>query len=686
MCPIVTTTSLNTSLKSASLTPGIPKPATGRNRVVIEHVKPELDCGRFAVKRVLGDEVKVEADVFADGHDHVSAYLAYRHEQETEWHSIPMTARGNDRWSASFPVGQLGRYLYTVRGSIDRFATWRADMKKRLDAGQDVSMELEIGARLLEQAALRAHGGDAVRLSHQAQIFGQTRSIETITSVTLDEEIAQLVAQYPDPSLESSYARELSVVVDPVKAQFSTWYELFPRSLARVAGAHGTFLDCIEQLPRIALMGFDVLYLPPIHPIGHSFRKGKNNAVTAMPEDVGSPWAIGSEEGGHMSVHPQLGTLQDFQQLVSAAREYKIDIALDIAFQCSPDHPWVKEHPQWFRHRPDGSIQYAENPPKKYQDIYPLDFESEDWESLWDGLRNVFLFWIDQGIRVFRVDNPHTKAFPFWEWVIEEIKQTYPEVIFLAEAFTRPRVMERLAKLGFSQSYTYFTWRNTPKELSGYLQELVQTEVHEFLRPNFWPNTPDILPESLQIGGRPAFIARLVLAGTLSSSYGVYGPAYELFESAPKELGSEEYLNSEKYELKHWPLAQAVEMETLMEALNRARRKNPALQSNENLRFHTVENPSLLCYSKSTADGTNTVLCIVNLDFFHVQSGWLDLDLAALHLREEEVFQVFDQLTGKRLLWRGRRNFFELDPKGVPAAVFTILRKVRTEKDFDYYL
>jgi starch synthase (maltosyl-transferring) len=670
---------------TSSSKPATPKPVTGRNRVVIEQVQPELDCGRFPVKRVLGDRVKVEADVFADGHDQVCAFLVYRHEQEADWRSIPMTFWGNDHWCASFPVDQLGRYLFTVRGSVDRFATWRTDMRKRVDAGQDVSVELEIGARLLEQTALRAHGADAIRLSRQVQTLRQHHNMDTLAKAALDEEIAQIVARYPDPALESSYPQELSVLVDPVKARFSTWYELFPRSQAAVAGAHGTFLDCIQQLPRIARLGFDILYLPPVHPIGYSFRKGKNNAVAAMPEDVGSPWAIGSAEGGHMSVHPQLGTLEDFQQLISSARQYKIDIALDIALQCSPDHPWVKEHPEWFRQRPDGTIQYAENPPKKYQDIYPFDFESEDWQSLWDALRNIFFYWIGQGVRIFRVDNPHTKAFPFWEWVIGEIKQAYPEAIFLAEAFTRPRVMERLAKLGFSQSYTYFTWRNTPKELSRYLQDLVQTELREFLRPNFWPNTPDILPESLQIGGRAAFMVRLVLAGTLSSSYGLYGPAYELLENAPKEQGSEEYLNSEKYELKHWPLGKAVEMEELIQALNRARRENIALQSNENLHFHAVENPSLLCYSKSSTDGANIVICVVNLDFFHPQGGWLEFDLAALHLKEEEVFQVFDQLTGRRLLWRGRRNFLELDSKGVPAAVFTLLRKVRTERDFDYY-
>jgi starch synthase (maltosyl-transferring) len=666
--------------------PILPKPATGRNRVIIEHVKPQLDCGRFPVKRVLGDEVKVEADVFADGHDQVCAFLAYRHEAEADWHSVRMTPLGNDHWSASFQVHQLGHYFYTIRGSIDRFTTWRNDMRKRMEAGQDVSVELSIGARLLEHTALHAHGTDVIRISRHAETLRQPHNPNSVASLALDEELAEIVGRYPDPELESSYEPELRVFVDPVKAQFSSWYEFFPRSQAPSPGAHGTFLDCIQQLPRIARLGFDVLYLPPIHPIGQSFRKGKNNVIQATPEDVGSPWAIGSEEGGHMSIHSQLGTLQDFQQLVSAAGQYGIDIALDIAFQCSPDHPWVKEHPQWFRHRPDGTIQYAENPPKKYQDIYPLDFESEDWPALWDGLRNVFLFWIAQGVQIFRVDNPHTKAFSFWEWVIGDIKRTNPEAIFLSEAFTRPRLMERLAKLGFSQSYTYFTWRNTPQELSEYLQELVNTELHEFLRPNFWPNTPDILPESLQIGGRPAFMARFVLAATLSSSYGIYGPAYELLENVPKEQGSEEYLNSEKYELKHWPLEKAEEMEFLIQSLNRARKENGALQANENLHFHSVENPSLLCYSKISADRTSTVLCVVNLDFFHAQSGWLNLDLAALHLKEEEVFQVFDQLTGRRLLWQGKRNFIELDPRGIPAAVFTVLRKVRTEKDFDYYL
>lgn len=663
-----------------------PKPATGRKRVVIEHVYPELDCGRFPVKRVLGDIVRIEADVFADGHDQVSCFLAYRHEQDSEWHTCPMHPLGNDRWYATFSVHRLGRYFYTVRGSIDRFATWCGDMRKRLAAGQDISVELEIGARILERVAVRARGADSVKLSQLVQAIRQTRDTETAAALAMEKEISQIVSQYPDPAMETTYHRELPLWVDPVRARFSAWYELFPRSLAAQAGAHGTFADCIQQLPRIAKLGFDILYMPPIHPIGVSYRKGKNNAVTALPEDVGSPWAIGSQEGGHLSVHPQLGTLQDLQQLILAARQYQIDISLDIAFQCSPDHPWVKEHPEWFRHRPDGTIQYAENPPKKYQDIYPIDFESDDWQSLWDALRGVFFFWIEQGIRVFRVDNPHTKAFPFWEWVICEVKNAYPEVLFLSEAFTRPRVMERLAKLGFSQSYTYFTWRNTPTELAGYMQELVRGESREFLRPNFWPNTPDILPESLQIGGRSAFIARLVLAATLSSNYGIYGPAYELLENAPREPGGEEYLNSEKYELKHWPMEKAAEMESILQSLNRTRRENPALQWNENLHFHSVENTSLLCYSKSSLDGANTILCVVSLDFFYAQGGWIDLDLDALHLREDEVFQVFDQLTGRRLLWRGRRNFLELDPKGIPAAVFVILRKVRTERDFDYYL
>jgi len=495
------------------------KPAEGRKRVVIEGVEPEIDAGRFPIKRIVGEAVTVEADVFGDGHDHVGARLLYRHEDDADWQMLTMEALGNDRWRGEFQVEKQGCYLYTIVGYIDHFDTWRSDLIKRIEAEQDVRIDLENGALLIEKTARRAGRSHAAQLLKRwGKVLHEHSIAAEAKQVALDPELAAVVAKYPDEVLATRYERELVVVADRERAGFSTWYELFPRATSSQPGQHGTFKDCIARLKYIAELGFDVLYLPPIHPIGRSFRKGKNNAVTAEPGDVGSPWAIGAVEGGHIAIHPQLGTLDDFRALIAKAKTLGIEIALDIAFQCAPDHPWVHEHPEWFKKRADGTIQYAENPPKKYQDIYPLDFESSDWKSLWDALKGVFVYWIEQGVRIFRVDNPHTKAFPFWEWVIAKIKLEYPDALFLAEAFTRPRVMQRLAKLGFSQSYTYFTWRNTKQELTEYLQELTGTGLKEYFRPNFWPNTPDILPEILQTGGRPAFVSRLVLAATLSSN------------------------------------------------------------------------------------------------------------------------------------------------------------------------
>jgi starch synthase (maltosyl-transferring) len=433
-------------------------------------------------------------------------------------------------------------------------------------------------------------------------------------------------------------------------------------------------------------MGFDVVYLPPIHPIGVSFRKGRNNTLTPTPEDPGSPWAIGGAEGGHTAIHPQLGTMADFERLVARARDLGMEIALDLAYQCTPDHPWVKSHPEWFRRRPDGTIQYAENPPKKYQDIYPIDFETEDWRALWDALKDVVLYWAQHGVRIFRVDNPHTKAFPFWEWMIAEVQGVYPDVLFLSEAFTRPKVMYRLAKLGFSQSYTYFAWRNTKDELTTYFTELTQTHVREFFRPNLWPNTPDILTEYLQFGGRPGFMIRLVLAATLGASYGIYGPAFELGDSTPRSPGSEEYLNSEKYEIRQWDLANPWSLRDFIARVNRIRRQSPALQTDRGLRFHQTDNPMLLCYSKTSDDQSSVVLVVVNLDFQHTQAGWVSLDLQALGMDETRPFQVHDELGEERYLWQGRRNYIELNPHSVPAHIFRLRRRVRTEKDFDYYL
>ncbi|HYK35729.1 alpha-1,4-glucan--maltose-1-phosphate maltosyltransferase [Alloacidobacterium sp.] len=662
------------------------KPVDGRKRVVIEGVDPEIDAGRFPIKRIIGDTVHVEANVFGDGHDRIACHLLFRHEGETQLHRVKMEPLGNDRWRAAFQVNKLGEFFYTIAGSVDHFGTWRSDLIKRLEAAQDVALELQTGAMLIEQAALRAVDEDAIRLKEWAYILRVKSGDEETKQTALDAELTATMQRYANTDFETRYDRELSVVVDRERARFSSWYEMFPRSCSPALGKHGTFQDTEVRLEYVAGMGFDVLYLPPIHPIGSSFRKGKNNSVSAQPGDVGSPWAIGSQAGGHTAIHPELGTLPDFELFIAKAKSFGLEIAMDIAFQCSPDHPWVKEHPLWFKHRADGSIRYAENPPKKYQDIYPLDFESEDWAGLWDALKDVFIFWIEHGVRIFRVDNPHTKAFPFWEWAIGEIKREHKDVLFLAEAFTRPRVMERLAKLGFSQSYTYFTWRNTKQELTEYLNHLFNAEVKEYFRPNFWPNTPDILPEQLQMGGRAAFMSRLVLAATLGTNYGVYGPAFELLENLPVKRGGEEYLNSEKYELKHWNLDDQKSLAPLIRDLNRARHENAALQTNHELSFHATDNPYLICYSKRSADGSNVVLIVVSLDPVHVQAGWVDLDLVKLGVDAHEPFQIHDQLADERYLWQGPRNYVELSPFEIPAHVFRVMRRIRTEKDFDYYL
>jgi starch synthase (maltosyl-transferring) len=491
--------------------------------------------------------------------------------------------------------------------------------------------------------------------------------------------------RYPDRCFAARYGKELCVVVDREKAGFSAWYEMFPRSSWSSPARHGTLRDCESRLPYIAEMGFDVLYLPPIHPIGHTARKGKNNEAVAGPEDVGSPWAIGCEDGGHTSIDHKLGTPKDFKNLIAQAAAHGIEIALDLAFQCSPDHPYVRQHPEWFRKRPDGTIQYAENPPKKYQDIFPLDFETPQWQELWEELKRVVLFWIEQGVRIFRVDNPHTKALPFWRWLIEEMKQQHPEVLFLAEAFTRPKLMYHLAKVGFSQSYTYFAWRNTKPELTGYFQGLAESGVRDYFRPNLWPNTPDILPEFLQTGGRAAFMIRFILAATLGANYGIFGPAFECCESAAREPGGEEYLNSEKYELKQWEVNSPWSLKDLIARVNRLRRENRALQSDINLQFHPTDNPEVICYSKTDRDLSDIVIVLCNLDPFHKQTGWIDLDLASLGLEASHAFQAHDLLSDGRFLWRGSHNFFELTPEILPAHIMKVRKFVRTERDFDYY-
>jgi len=650
--------------------------------VVIEGVTPEIDAGRFPIKRVIGESVQVEADVFADGHDAVACVLLWRPAGNEHWSETEMQPLDNDRWRAAFPVERVGFYHYTVEGWVDRFLTWRKDLVKRLEAGQNIDAEFLIGAQLVGAAAERAEGVERARLQEGARLLREGEAPARL-ALALDTSIAALTRRYPDRALAVRYERELAVRVDRELARFGAWYELFPRSTAAEPGRHGTFADCARRLEYVASMGFDVLYFPPIHPIGHSFRKGRNNSLTAAPDDPGSPWAIGGEEGGHSAIHPALGTVADFERLVARARERGMEVALDLALQCTPDHPYVKSHPEWFRHRPDGAIQYAENPPKKYQDIYPLDFETEDWPALWSEIKRVVLYWVERGVRIFRVDNPHTKPFPFWEWLIAEVQAAHPDVLFLSEAFTRPRVMYRLAKLGFTQSYTYFAWRNTKEELTEYFTELTQTEVSEFFRPNLWPNTPDILTEYLQLGGRPAFMIRLVLAATLGASYGIYGPAFELGEHTPFAPGSEEYLHSEKYEIRTWELDHPGSLREFITRVNRIRRANPALQRASGLRFHPTDNPMLICYSKATDDRSNVVLVVVNLDVRHTQAGWVNLDLDALGVEDGQPYQVHDELGEGCYLWQGPRNYIELSPPTWPAHILRVSRPIPTEYDFD---
>ena len=658
----------------------------GRRRVIIEGVSPQLDGGRYPIKRAMGEDVVVEADIFADGHDAISAVLRYKFDGEGAWREVEMSPLGNDRWRAAFRVERLGRYRYTVEGWVDHFKSWQRDFDKKLAAGQDMTVDLLIGAELAASAIQKASATDRPLLEQWVAGLRAEHAAATRVEQAKDPVLRALMARYPDRTLATRYDPELLVWAEPVRARYGAWYELFPRSAGSDGKRHGTLRDVEAQLPRIAEMGFDVLYLPPIHPIGLAFRKGKNNSPTAGPDDPGSPWGIGASEGGHKSIHPALGTLADFKRLLAAAKALQIEIALDIALQCSPDHPYVREHPEWFKRRPDGTIQYAENPPKKYQDIYPFDFETTAWRELWQEAKSIIEFWIQQGVTIYRVDNPHTKAFPFWEWCIGELKEKHPELIFLSEAFTRPKVKYNLAKLGFTQSYNYFPWRNTSAELREYLTELTRTTVSEFFRPNLWPNTPDILPQALQFGGRPAFMSRFILAATLGASYGIYGPAYEMCVNAPFKTGGEEYLDSEKYEIKAWDLSSPDSLQPLIARVNAIRRENPALQANELLAFHGTDNPQLLAYSKRTADRENIILTIVNVDPHQAQEGRTVLDLNELGIDPKDTFQVHDLLTGSRYLWRGAENFVRLDPQHVPAAIFRLRRRVRSEQDFDYFM
>ncbi len=635
---------------------------------MIEAVRPLVDCGRFPVKRTTGEPLVVEADVFTDGHDLPAAALRCRGPGDDAWKETPLTHLGNDHWRGRVAFERLGVHACEVVAWVDTFGTWIRDLAAKVAAGQDVEIDLLVGAELVLEA-LSSAGEEGRQLAAWAARLASPGG--EALEAALEPDLERLMREVAPRGAVATSTR-IKVLVERPRAAEGAWYELFPRSWSPVAGRHGTLDDVRRRLPYIADMGFDVLYLPPIHPIGTTARKGPGNTPAAADDAPGSPWAIGSPAGGHTAVHPDLGTLRDFDALVAEAAARGIEVALDLALQSSPDHPWVGEHPEWFRRLPDGSIAYAVNPPKKYEDIYPFDFETADREALWQALADVVRFWIGHGVRIFRVDNPHTKPFAFWEWLLATIRSEQPDVVFLAEAFTRPRPMYRLAKLGFSQSYTYFAWRTTKQELTDYLVELTTTDLAEFYRPSFWVNTPDILIEYLQTGGRPAFVVRLVLAATLTALYGVYGPVYELLDDKPAAPGSEEYDRTEKFELRHWDLEQPGSLAPLMARLNRIRRAHPALRVNSGLRFHSIDNDQLLAYSKSSPDGGDVVLVVVNLDPRWPQSGWTDLDLGALGVEPSSSFDVVDELTGDRHTWEGSRNFVRLDPAVASAHVFSL--------------
>jgi starch synthase (maltosyl-transferring) len=639
----------------------------GKSRVVIENVQPLVDGGLYPAKRTVGETVQVSASIFGDGHDHIRASVLYKKDRAAKWNSVELQPTYNDEWQATFKVEEPGKYVFTIHAWIDHFDTWYDGFKKKAAAKVDVKVELMEGAVFLKTLA---ENGKPNLLNLATKLENTSKHQEAIELV-LSDGFAQIVKDYPLKENETKLDEEIEIVVEHAKANFSAWYEFFPRSSSLEKGKHGTFQDCAKLLPRVAAMGFDVLYFPPIHPIGKLNRKGKNNNVKAKAGEPGSPWAIGSNEGGHKSILPELGTLDDFKKLVKDAKSVGIDIAMDIAFQCAPDHPYVAEHPDWFKQRPDGSIQYAENPPKKYQDIYPFNFETDDWKNLWEELKSVFFFWIEQGVTIFRIDNPHTKPIPFWQWVIAEVQKTHPDIIFLAEAFTRPKIMSSLGKVGFTQSYTYFTWRVTKQEIIDYMNDLVFGASRNYFRPNFWPNTPDILPFHLQNRGEDSFIFRYALAATLSSNYGVYGPSYEFYENTAME-GKEEYFNSEKYEVRHYDWKKTNRMTDIMSLLNKLRKENAALQSTWNIQFCPIENSQLIAYLKTTDDLSNVILTIVNLDPNGKQSGYVQLPKEKLGLGDKINLKLHDLMTDEHYMWTQEWNFVELSPGKMPFHLFKL--------------
>ncbi|MCD6062473.1 MAG: alpha,4-glucan--maltose-phosphate maltosyltransferase [Flavipsychrobacter sp.] len=644
--------------------------ADGKKRVVIIDVSPQIENGRYPAKAVIGEPVTISANIFGDGHDEISASVLVKAKGDRVWKEFPMHFINNDRWEFKLVPEKAVFYQFQVLAWIDHFATWKKGLLKKIAAGQDVPIELEIGANIISEAAGSAKAKEKITLQKwAAQIKGA--STEAAVEIVTDQQLELAVCNCRDKETTTVFPQILNIDVERKKAGFSTWYELFPRSAATEPGKHGTFKDVEKLLPRISRMGFDTVYFPPIHPIGEDKRKGRNNALTAKAEDPGSPWAIGSKLGGHKSIHPDLGTTKDFQSLVKAAKKLDIEIAMDIAFQCAPDHPYVKKHPQWFKWRPDGTVQYAENPPKKYEDILPFNFETDDWQGLWQELKSIFDFWIEKGINIFRVDNPHTKSLAFWEWVIPAVRKDNPQVIFLAEAFTRPRIMERLAKIGFTQSYTYFTWRESKKELEEYITELTQTDKRYYFRPSFWPNTPDILPPHLTHGGENAHIIRLLLAATLSASYGLYGPVYEYGLTTPMP-GKEEYIDNEKYEIKHWNWEEYTRIREMITRINRIRKENTALQSTWNIELAETTNDQVMCYGKADISNGNTLLIAINLDPYNTHSAMVRVPLEKLGIPTDAPYMVHDLLSGDKYQWQGEWNYVALNPHEMPAHIFKV--------------
>ena len=642
-----------------------------QQRVVIDRVSPQINGGAFSIKRVVGQLVHVTADVLADGHDVIAASIQFKHQSERKWQEVRMTPGHNDDWFGSFRVEKQGNYKYKIEGWVDYALNWQHGIERKIDDGQRVTSELSEGILHLERALKKGNAKEKAYLKELIQIFEDETFYEKAVFEAQSKELKTIFEKYPTKFLANT-SEDLGVYVDRKKALFSTWYEFFPRSSSSIEGKHGTFKECIPLLDRVAAMGFDTLYFPPIHPIGEVNRKGKNNTTTTVEGDVGSCWGIGSRFGGHKDIHPELGSLDDFKELIAKAKELDIEVAMDYALQAAPDHPWVKEHPSWFKWRPDGTVQYAENPPKKYQDILPIYFESEDFKNLWKECLDILFLWIDCGVHIFRVDNPHTKPFYFWNWIIDEVKKKHPDVIFLAEAFTRPKIMQQLAKQGYTQSYTYFTWRDNKHELIEYMEELTKTEQAEYMRPNFWPNTPDINPYHLQGANESKHIQRYVLAATLSSNLGIYGPVFEQMISTPLP-GKEEYLNSEKFQVQLYDWSIENWLIKLIGGINLARKNHKALQQTNNIKFCHIDNDNLLAFYKWDDDKTSQVLVIVNLDHHHAQRGTLQVPIYDMGVPHDQQYKIRDIVPDMSYTWTGEWNFVELHPN-MPFHIFEILK------------